>query len=84
LQKIPGSYLDRITKNEVKNLKDKDGNIFLDQCGTTFEYILQYLRDGDIIFPRYLNLKLRVKKAISKLKKVKIIDEKKLIVLKLS
>ena len=51
LQRIPGSYLDKLVKGEVPISKDQEGNIFLDQNGSVFEYVLDYLRDGEIIYP---------------------------------
>jgi len=48
-------------KGEVPLLKDKDGYIFLDYNGTVFEYILDYLRDGELIYPEDTKLKKKMK-----------------------
>ena len=52
-------------KGEVPLLKDKDGYIFLDYNGTVFEYILDYLRDGELIYPDDSKLKTRMREDLA-------------------
>ncbi len=64
LQRIPDSFLDKLVKGEVPIIKDKDGNIFLNKNGTIFEYILDYLRDGELVYPEDTKLKKRMKEEL--------------------
>ena len=34
---------------------DKDGCYFIDRCGSIFQYILQFLRCGELILPKGFN-----------------------------
>ena len=52
-------------KGEVPLLQDKDGHIFLDYNGTIFEYILDYLRDGELIYPDDSKLKKRMREDLA-------------------
>ncbi len=74
LQRIPGSYLDKIVKGEVPIIKDKDGNIFLDKNGVIFEYILDYLRDKQLVYPDNPKMKKRMKE---ELKEMGLLEAKK-------
>ena len=52
-------------KGKVQRLEDKDGYIFLDYNGTIFEYILDYLRDGELIYPEVSKLKKRMREDLA-------------------
>ncbi len=52
-------------KGKVQRLEDKDGYIFLDYNGTIFEYILDYLRDGELIYPEDSKLKKRMREDLA-------------------
>lgn len=70
LQRIPDSYLDKLVKGQVPIIKDKDGYIFLDKNSTVFEYILDYLRDGELIYPDDSKLKNQMKKDVQQMRLV--------------
>jgi len=48
-------------KGDVPLVKDKEGNIFIDRDGTSFEYILDFLRNGEMIYPSDIDLRSRIK-----------------------
>lgn len=68
LQSVQGSYLDKLVKGDVPIIgKDKEGYIFLDRNGTVFEYILDYLRDGELIYPEDSKLKKQMKEELGEM-----------------
>ena len=66
--------MDKIVKGEVPIIKDKDGNIFLDKNGAIFEYILDYLRDKELVYPDNAKMKKRMKE---ELKEMGLLEAKK-------
>ncbi len=66
--------MDKIVKGEVPIIKDKDGNIFLDKNGAIFEYILDYLRDKQLVYPDNAKMKKRMKE---ELKEMGLLEAKK-------
>eukprot|EP00730_Choanoeca_flexa_P016560 TRINITY_DN7855_c0_g1_i2.p1 TRINITY_DN7855_c0_g1~~TRINITY_DN7855_c0_g1_i2.p1 ORF type:complete len:248 (+),score=39.77 TRINITY_DN7855_c0_g1_i2:833-1576(+) len=56
------NMLARMIDGELPLLKDQKGNIVIDRDGTCFQYILNFLRDGSLLFPtdqHFLQLLLR-------------------------
>ena len=64
---MPGSYLDQLVNGKVPIIKDKEGYIFLDSNGTVFEYILDYLRDGELLYPDDPKLKKRMNQELKRM-----------------
>ena len=55
LQKYPQSMLGAMFTENISLLTDKDGYYFTDRCGHIFQYILQFLRCGKLVLPKYFN-----------------------------
>jgi len=53
-----GTYFERMFRNESTAMCSADGTFFIDRNPKTFEYILDYLRTGDLLF-RSANNNLR-------------------------
>lgn len=58
----PDSRLAAIFSSRENVIRDTKGRIFLDRDGVLFRYILDYLRDGSIIFPDCFREKERLRK----------------------
>jgi hypothetical protein len=51
LRAIPDSKLDKIITGRFPVIKDENDNIFLDRNPDYFQYVLEFLRDGTILYP---------------------------------
>lgn len=51
LRAIPDSKLDKIITGRFPVIKDENENIFLDRNPDYFQYVLEFLRDGSILYP---------------------------------
>ncbi len=61
LTKVEGSYLARLFTGKANICLDRNGVPFIDRDGEYFDYVLDYLRDGQITLPKDEGV---VKKAI--------------------
>ena len=55
LRKYPKSMLGAMFMENIPLSTDEDGYYFIDRCGRIFEYILQFLRCGKLVLPKYFN-----------------------------
>lgn len=55
LRKYPHSMLGAMFMENIPLSTDKDGCYFIDRCGSIFQYILQFLRCGELILPKGFN-----------------------------
>ena len=55
LRKYPNSMLGAMFMENIPLSTDKDGCYFIDRCGSIFQYILQFLRCGELILPKGFN-----------------------------
>ena len=51
LMKFPNSYFAEFLNDEVNLPVDRDDYYFIDRSGESFQYILEYLRSGQLIQP---------------------------------
>ncbi|PIK39102.1 BTB/POZ domain-containing protein KCTD6 [Apostichopus japonicus] len=65
VKKYPESHLSQMFPEDTSLWRrDDDGNVFIDRDGHAFRYILNYLRDGDVILPyRFAEFDLLLKEA---------------------
>ena len=59
LTQEPESMLATMFSTEVPQVKDSNGNIFIDKNPKTFEIILDFLRSGQLIYDKESNISLR-------------------------
>ena len=52
LRKYPNSVLGAMFGENITLSTDGDGYYFIDRCGHIFQYILQFLRSGELILPK--------------------------------
>ncbi|KAK3102117.1 hypothetical protein FSP39_008910 [Pinctada imbricata] len=55
LCKYPNSRLGAMFDGKIESERDQKGRIFIDRNGRIFEYVLDYLRSGQLTLPRDLN-----------------------------
>mmetsp|Transcript_23799 Transcript_23799/g.39142 ORF Transcript_23799/g.39142 Transcript_23799/m.39142 type:complete len:286 (-) Transcript_23799:58-915(-) len=52
LTRLSGNFFSSLLSGNFKVVTDADGSIFVDRDGTTFEFVLNYLRDGrEVVLP---------------------------------
>ena len=52
LRLVPGSILEKMF-NGMHNLKKVDNAVFLDRDGTTFQHLVNFLRNNREVFPEF-------------------------------
>jgi len=83
LRAVPDSKLDKMITGRFPLLKDENGNIFLDRNPDYFPYILEFLRDGSIIYPsdsfkkQRITRELKFFECISTIKNTFVLDKTK-------
>jgi len=55
------SYFEKLFTGRIPLVKDEKGNFFIDRNPNYFEYVLEFLRDGDIVWPtdKFLTQKIK-------------------------
>ena len=64
LTSVPNSKLDKLLKGRTTIRTDENGYLFLDRNPDYFCYVLEYLRDGRVIFPSDSFMKERIIKEL--------------------
>lgn len=57
------NFFSSLLSDRIPSLKDKDNNYFIDRNGTLFEFVLDFLRTGDLDLPEHISKHALLKEA---------------------
>lgn len=57
------NFFSSLLSDRIPSLKDKDDNYFIDRNGTLFEFVLDFLRTGDLDLPEHISKHALLKEA---------------------